>query len=308
MSEIRKVAILGAGALGAFYASKFLSMPQFITTLIATGQRAVKLKENGLTVNGKHFPITTVGPTKECAPVDLIIVALKHHQLATAAPDLHELIGSNTIILSVMNGLDSEEILGRMFGMEKLLYCVVAGIEAVRQDGKVTVTTPGRFYFGEAINRQITDRVNRVKRALDLANIPTEIPEDMIRILWWKFMINVGVNQASAVLRAPYSVFQQSADARLVIKVLMQEVIALAKVTQVNLGESDLEDLESLLITASPQGKTSMLQDLEAGRKTEIDMFAGKILELGSKYCVPTPMNFMIFHLIHALEMHVSHK
>jgi 2-dehydropantoate 2-reductase len=126
----------------------------------------------------------------------------------------------------------------------------------------------------------------------------------MIRMLWWKFMINVGVNQASAVMRAPYGVFQSSPDAQALTEALMREVIVLAQRIGVNLAEQDLDEWHPVLKRLSPEGKTSMLQDVEAGRKTEVEIFGGKVVELGERYGVPTPVNQTVLNIIRVLEQY----
>lgn len=302
MSEIRAVAILGAGAMGAFYAARFFGAPGFSTVLVAGGERGTRLRRQGLKVNGVRYPVAVVAPEETRYPADLILVALKHHQLAGALADLEPLVGDRTVIISVMNGLDSERIIGNRFGREKVLFCIAVGIDAVRSGETVTVAHAGRLVFGEANNARLGPRVRRVQEALDRAGLAWETPEDMIRMLWWKFMINVGVNQASAVLRAPYGVFQRSFHARAVLAALMEEVLVLAAAEQVDLTARDLAAWEGILHSLSPQGKTSMLQDIEAGRPTEVEIFAGKVVELGRTHGVATPVNGAMLHLIRTLE------
>ena len=124
----------------------------------------------------------------------------------------------------------------------------------------------------------------------------------MLRILWWKYMINVGINQASAVLRAPYGIFQTSKEARELMAAAMREVIALAEKLHIALSEQDMADFDPFLMRLSPQGKTSMLQDVEAGRKTEVEMLAGKVMEMGRRLGVPTPVNRMLYDQIRKIE------
>jgi 2-dehydropantoate 2-reductase len=306
MQEIKKVAILGAGAMGAYFAGRFFDTAGFSTALIAKGQRKDRLEKNGLVVNGKAYAIPVLNPDEATSPADLIIVALKHHHLAVAASGLEKLVGSTTTIISVMNGLDSEEYIGSIYGMDKVLYAVSVAIDAVRQGNQITYSKPGKHYFGEAANTKtdLSHRVRRLQQAFDRTGIAYETPPDMIRMLWWKFMVNVGLNQASAVLRAPYGVFQTSSEARGLMEALMKEVIALAGVLEVNLTTRDIEDWYTFQKTLSPQGKTSMLQDIEAGRKTEVEMFAGKVVELGNTRGVPTPVNQTVYRIIRVLEQH----
>ncbi len=296
------VAILGAGAMGSAFAARFAEAPGCKTVLIARGERHDRLAREGLVVNGVPYRLPVVHPEKAAAPADLILVALKHHHLPGAVGDLCNLIGAGTTILSVMNGLDSEETLGAVYGMDKVLYAVSVGIDAVREGNRVTYTKPGKLYFGEATNTPPSERVRRVGTLLDRAAIVHETPPDMIRTLWWKFMINVGVNQASAAMRAPYGAFQSSPEAQALMETLMREVIALAEAEGVDLSEADIRAWYGFMNGLSPEGKTSMLQDVEAGRKTEVEMFAGKVIELGARHGIPTPVNETLLRIIHVLE------
>ena len=304
MLEIQKVAILGAGAMGAYFASRFFDTAGFSTVLIAKGHRLDKLKTKGLVVNGKSYAIPVIHPDEATSPVDLIIVALKHHHLEEAAQGLEKLVGDSTTIISVMNGLESEEYIGSIYGMDKMLYAISVAIDAVRQGNQITYTKPGKHYFAEAINTHLSQRVLRVEEAFDRAGIVYETPEDMIRMMWWKFMINVGVNQASAVMGAPPGVFQKSPEAQGLMEALMKEVIALTDVMDVNLTNRDIEEWYTFLNVLSPQGKTSMLQDIEAGRKTEVEIFGEKVVELGKTHGVTTPVNQTVLQIIRVLEQH----
>jgi 2-dehydropantoate 2-reductase len=304
MQKIRKVAILGAGAMGAYFASRFFDTAGFSTVLIAKENRLDKLTNNGLVINGKPYAIPVIHPDKATSPVDLIIVALKHHHLEKGVQGLEKLIGDSTLIISVMNGLESEEYIGSIYGMDKILYTISVAIDALREGNRVTYTKPGKHYFGHAVNTRPSQRVLRVQEAFDQAGIVHETPEDMIRMLWWKFMINVGMNQASAVMRAPYGIFRTSPEARGLMEDLMEEVIALAQVMNVNLTKRDIEEWYPFINVLSPQGKTSMLQDIEAKRKTEVEIFGGKVVELGKTHSVPTPVNQAVFQIIRVLEQY----
>ena len=304
MQKIQKVAILGAGAMGAYFASRFFDTAGFSTVLIAKGRRLNKLKTKGLVVNGKPYAIPVIHPDEATSTMDLIIVALKHHHLGEAVQGLEKLVGDSTTIISVMNGLESEEYIGSIYGMDKMLYAISVAIDALRQGNRITYTKPGKHYFGEAINTHLSQRVLSVQEAFDRAGIVYETPEDMIRMMWWKFMVNVGVNQASAVMRAPLGVFQKSPEAQGLMEALMKEVIALTDVMDVNLTNRDIEEWYPFLNVLSPQGKTSMLQDIEAGRKTEVEIFGEKVVELGKTHGVTTPVNQTVLQIIRVLEQH----
>lgn len=303
MNAIESVVIQGAGAMGAVYASRFLHAEGIRVAFLARGERAVRLRAEGITVNGTRLdmPVIDAADASDC-PADLVIVALKDRALSGALPDLQAVVGPQTTILSVMNGLDSEATLAAAYGPDKVLYAIAVGIDALREGGAVTFTTSGKIIFGEARNEAPTPRVQCVQAALARAGLAFETPPDMIRMLWWKFMVNVGVNQASAVLRAPYGVFHTHPEAQALMESLMREAIALARAEGVDLREDDIAAWYAFLNTLSPQGKTSMLQDLEAGRPTEVEIFAGKAVALGAAHGIPTPVNQTVLRIIRVLE------
>lgn len=297
-----RISIIGAGAMGAAYASMFYDMNPGCVFLHAGGERFRRLREKGLVVNGRPYCIPVIRPEDRVPPSDLVLVAVKNHHLQEALQEMRNVVGEKTLFLSVMNGIESEEQIGRVYGMEKVLYAVAVGIDALREESVVTYSKKGKLFFGEAANATLTDRVRELRSLFEQAGIVCEIPQDMIRTLWWKFMINVGINQASAVLRAPYGVFQSFPEATQLMESAMQEVIGLAKKAQIHLMEKDIAEWHEFLSKLPPTGKTSMLQDIEAGRKTEVEIFAGKVLSLGRQFQVPTPVNQTLFRILKVTE------
>ncbi|ACH37813.1 2-dehydropantoate 2-reductase [Citrifermentans bemidjiense Bem] len=296
-----KTTIIGAGALGAVYGSLLFNMNPDDVCFIASGERHDRLKNDGVTVNGRRYAIKVAKP-EEATAADLVIVAVKHHHLDEAIADMSKAVGSQTVILSVMNGIDSEERIGAAYGMEKVLYGLSLGIDALREGGAVTYKNLGRILFGERENRESTERVRRIASLFDRAGIAHEVPPDMVRSLWFKYMINVGVNQVSALLGATYGALRNSPEARELMDTAMREVIAVAVAKKVNLSEDDIGEWYKVLATLSAEGKTSMLQDVEAGRKTEVEMLAGTVIELGGRCGIPTPVNRKLFDDLKRIE------
>jgi len=302
MKQIERIVLLGAGAMGSAYASAFYAMDPASVAFAASGARYERLKAGGMVVNGRHYPIPVLAPDDPAPPADLVIVALKHHHLPDALNDLGNRAGAETLFLSVMNGLDSEAIIAARYGQERVLYANAVGIDAQRDGNVVRFSKIGTVVFGEADNTTLSERVRRLQALFDRAAIPHQTPVDMIRAMWWKLMINVGINQASAVLGAPYGVFQTNPEAQAIMEAAMRETVAVAQATGVNLSGQDIADWYPVMNQLHPAGKTSMLQDIEAGRKTEVEVFAGKVLALGRQYGIPTPVNEVLLHAIHVLE------
>lgn len=299
--SIEKIIIIGAGALGAAYGGLLYEMDPKCVCFIASGSRYERLKRDGVVVNGKRYPIAVVGP-EEAAPADLLIVAVKHHHLDKAIAEMKKAIGPETTVLSVMNGIDSEERIGAVYGTDKVIYGLTLGIDAVREGNSVNYKNQGRIFFGEAKNPGMTDRVRRIHELFDRAGIAHVVPPDMIRSLWFKYMVNVGANQVSATLRANYGALRSSAQAGELMDAAMREVIAIARAMNVDLGEKDIGEWYKVLDALHAEGKTSMFQDVEAGRKTEVEMLAGTVIELGKRFGVATPVNQRLYDELKRIE------
>jgi 2-dehydropantoate 2-reductase len=302
LTKINSVVVLGAGAMGASYASRLYEMDRTCISFVASGERYQQLTNDGLVVNNKHYMIPVIAAEDHTHLADLVIVALKQPYLQRALRDLNNLVGDNTIFLSVMNGLDSEPVIGSVFGGEKILLATAVGIDAQRRGNVINYSKGGTIYFGEADNTSLTERVKAVQKFFDRTGIAYKTPVDMLHVMWWKFMINVGINQASAVLSAPYGIFQTSLHAQQIMESAMREVISVAAPEGINLTEEDIQKWYTFMNSLDPDGKTSMLQDIEAGRITEVDIFAGKVIDLGRNYRIPTPVNEFLFHAIKVIE------
>jgi len=301
MKEIKRISIIGLGAIGGAYASRLYEVNPDIM-VIADKERIERYSKQGFLINNKKYNFNYISPDKEVEPADLIIVAVKYNQLDQAIMDMKNHVGKETIILSLMNGIDSEEKIAEVYGYERILYGMCVAIDAQREGCNISYTNIGKIFFGDKENYELTPRVKRLKDLFHKANIPYVIPENMLKSLWWKFMINVGINQVSAVLRAPYRVFQEINEARELMVSTMMEVIILSKKLGINLEEKDIDEFILLMMTLDPNGKTSMHQDIDAGRKTEVEMLSGVVCKLGAKYGVSTPLNDSLYKMIKTIE------
>ena len=182
------------------------------------------------------------------------------------------------------------------------LEWVATNPDAVREDNRITHSRPPLLIFGDEDNTEPSIKVKAVQKILDRVGISDQTPPDMLRMMWWKFMVNVGMNQSSAVTGATYGVYKHSADLRWLKEALMREVIAVAQAEDVDLREEDAMSFYKTLDMIAEDGKTSMLQDIEAGRKTEVELFAPVVIELGEKHGIATPVNKTIFSVIRTLE------
>jgi 2-dehydropantoate 2-reductase len=302
MGTIQRVYLIGLGAVGSAYAAQMNAHEPGLVKVIVDEERRVSYQSEGVKVNGVTHRFALVTPEEAKEKADLILIAVKGYHLAQAANEIRPFVGEKTIILSLLNGISSEEDLGRFYGPEKLLHAFVMATDATREGRSTRYSTLGRIVFGDRERGILSPKVQAVKELFDRTGVPYELPADILREQWGKFMLNVGVNQVSAVLRAPYGVFQQVKEARDLMVLACREVVQIAEKVGINLTADDIPAILRNLDGLAPEGKTSMLQDVEAGRKTEVDIFASTVVALGEKYGVATPVNACLQLMLTTLE------
>ncbi len=301
--KIGKATLIGLGAMGVYFAPKLeahLGHGNF--RVLAGGERKKRLETNGVTVNGVRHRFAVVTPEEHGDPADLIIMAVKDTGLAQAIADIHNQVGPHTVILCVMNGVDSEELLAAAYGWEHVLYSYMR-VSIVMKDGVANFDPEfGKVHFGEARNEQLSEKVLAVKELFDAAGIGYAIDPDMVKGMWFKFMCNVGENLTSALLGVPFGAYHVSSHANAIRRAAMWEVAHIANRLGIDLGAADIDRQEEQIKRLPFPNKPSTLQDLENGRKTEVEMFAGKVVRLGEELGVETPLSWMFYHGIRVLE------
>ena len=303
MKRIQKVTLIGLGAIGTFFAPYLCAhLEKGNFRVLAEGERKTRLETKGVVINGETYRIPVITPELQGDPADLIIIAVKDTGLNQAIEEIGNQVGPDTLILSVLNGIDSEEQVASVYGWERVLYSYMR-VSIGMRDGVANYDPSfGKIHFGEAKNAVLSDRVLRIKELFDGAGIRYNIDEDMIRGMWFKFMCNVGENQTCALLGIPFGAFRGSDHANEIRRAAMREVKAIANCFGVSLSDEDVARQEKTIRGLPFQNKPSTLQDLENKRPTEVAMFAGKVVELGAKLGVETPVNWLFYHGIRVLE------
>ncbi len=297
---MKNVLFLGVGAIGATFASQF-DDAGYNFRVLCDKKRKERYAKEGFIVNKKRYDFNYVTKDEYKDIPDIVIISVKYNDLKDAIEQLDGLMGEKTIILSLLNGIDSEDIIANKFGYDNLLYSFVANGDSTKLGNIVNHSNKGKIVFGEKDGRS-TKKTDIVVTIFNQAQIAYDLSHNIIRDMWWKYMLNIGLNQTTAVLRAPYVVYQNSEYAREVAKAAMIEVIKIANVMNVDLGEEDIDKVFDMIMKLAPTGKTSMFQDVEAERITEVDMLAGRLCELGKKHNIPTPVNKMLYSMIKTIE------
>ena len=300
---IEKVTLIGLGAMGSFFAPRLqagLGPGNF--RVMAEGERRRRLETEGVTLNGVNYHFPIVEPKEIGDPADLVIMAVKDMGLEQAVRDISNQVGEKTQILCVMNGIESEERLAAVYGWEHVLYSFMR--VSIAMDRGVADFDPnsGFVHFGEKHNETYSPRVEAVKELFDRCGIPYKINRDMLKGLWFKFMANVGENMTCALLGIPFGAYRTEESANIIRRAAMREVAVIAQKKGIDIGEAEIEKQEKVVKSLPVGNKPSTLQDLERGRRTEVEMFSGKVIRLGEELGVDTPVNRVLYHGIKVLE------
>ncbi len=299
MKEIKTVAVIGLGNLGVAFGD-YLSgkMPKKDLRFIADSRRIERYEKEKIYCNGKACDFQYVSPEEKGTPSDLIIITVKYQDLAEAVRAIKNQVGPDTVILSALNGITSEAVIAEAYGKDKVLYCVAQGMDGIKAGNRLDFDHMGMLCFGEKEAGIISERVKRVDDFFNRTGFPHEAETDMMKRMWGKLMMNVGVNQAAAVFLCNYGGLQAPGEARDVMIGAMREVIPLSEKEGYPLTEEDLSYWLKVLDSLRPEGKPSMQQDAEAGKTTEVELFSGTVISLGKKYGIACPVNEFLYREI----------
>lgn len=298
--NIQTVGIVGVGAVGSYCLYGLQEALHDKVWVVAEGSRKERLERDGLVINEKAW-YPTVKTAEASKGVDLIIVAVKYGALAEAAEMVQAMAGPHTIVMSLMNGVESEEYLGAHIGMDHIVPAMIK-ISSARQGNKISFNpqkTPGIFYGKGRKGKE--ENVAALRDLFQRSQLRATESEEIERTIWYKFALNVSKNLPQAIIGCGFGAYAVSSHVEALSNYLREEVVAVAKAKGFDISEKDkLERKEAS--AAFQEARFSTLQDLDAKRHTEIEMFAGAMMRMGEALGIPTPYNTFTYHIIKGLE------
>lgn len=302
MEKIRKAALVGAGSLGIMYGQRLTEVFGKESVCFAADRERIRRYEGkGLYFNGNRCDFRYIESGYSLEKADLIIIAVKYTGLPEALEAVAGLVHPETIIISLINGITSENMIARAFGSEHVLYCIAQEMDATKTGNLVEASSLGYLVFNDKTGAE-TEQVRLLKEYLDRAGIPYRTPEDIIYAQWDKLVFNVGLNQSSAVFSANYGEVRKPGRPREVMEAAMREAVRAANAEGIPLTEDNISRWMERLERLSPSGMPSMMQDTRDGRKTEVELFSGTIIELGRRHGFETPVNDWLYQQIQEIE------
>ena len=297
--KIEKVAILGAGAVGSYVIWGLSGRTDIRLGVVAEGQRAERLKQ-GCRINDVTYHPEVWTP-QEAHNADLLIVALKYGALPGAMESIRTITGENTTVMSLMNGVDSEERIAEAVGASHLIYSLIKVASHQEETGFYfdPETTIG-IIFGELSAPHQSERVQAIEQLFENTGIHYRVTEYIREEMWSKFRLNVCNNLPQAILGAGVGCYRDSVHMKAISDGLRRELEAIAKAKGIDISKADAASAHGSAVP--PTARYSTLQDLDAGRHTEIDMFSGALMRMGQELGIPVPYNEYTYHMIKALE------
>jgi 2-dehydropantoate 2-reductase len=307
-----KLAVLGPGALGCLMAALFWEAGAQVSLADYRPERVARLRQQGIQVHtlegGFRVVRVPIGLAAEVGPCDLTIMAVKAYQTEAAARALPALMSQGGMALTLQNGLGNLEVMARIAGPGRLL-AGVGLLGVTRQDeGRIIYAGRGAIYIGVPAGSQVTGA--EVAAVVDLfrqAGLECQAREDIEAVLWEKLVINVGINPLTALLRVPNGALLELAPAWEVAVAAAGEAQAVARAAGLPLSGDPAARLAQVC-TATAANHSSMLQDILAGKQTEIEALNAQVSARGRALGVPTPVNDLLTRLLRAAEQSGSFR
>ncbi|OGX35723.1 MAG: hypothetical protein A3F87_00425 [Omnitrophica WOR_2 bacterium RIFCSPLOWO2_12_FULL_51_24] len=310
-----KITVVGPGALGCLVGASLVKAGEEVWLLDKVPERAKKLNNNGIKVEGLsefHAKVKATCEAKEIGVSELAVICVKSYDTEEAIKETRPVIGENTLLLTLQNGLGNEETIAEIIGQEKVIGGVTAhGATslsdcAVRHAGKGE-TIIGRWYTPPArkdlkkwyIPRR---RLEEVSAVLKKAGFETKISDNIKDVIWSKLIINAGINALSAITRLKNGGLIEYEWTRNIMRQAVLEAVKVAKRRRIDLIYSDpIKKVESICLQ-SANNMSSMLQDFISKDRTEIDYINGAIVSEGKGLDIATPVNSVLTDLVKAVE------
>ena len=294
-----KIAIIGTGGVGGYYGGLLAYQGEEVTFL-ARGAHLEAIREHGLQIKSIHgdvhiVPAKATDDPNQIGQIDLALFCVKTYDTEQLAQEIIPILGNNTVVLSLQNGIDAAERIGRTVGMKHMLAGATWISSAVEAPGVIRqVSQFRRMVLGE-LNGSLTPRLRAIYTAFQNTGITVEMAEDIQKVLWTKFVFISAASSVGSLTRLPIGDYRSVPETRSLIILLMKEVEAVARAQGVALDVDVVEKSLDFVDQVAPQIKASMQIDVELGRRSEIESMIGVIGRKGRLASIATPVADMIY-------------
>ena len=304
-----KIAVLGAGAMGALFGGLLCEGGLDVTLIDVWRDHVETINRHGLKIVGyggdRYIPVAATTDPDSVEPVDVVLVQCKAVYTVEAVKSAHHLFGDDTVAISFQNGLGNEEIIGEIIGGHRVLGGVTAQGASVIEAGVVRNYSDLPSYIGE-MEGGLSERAERIAAAFNRAGLKTHASPDIRHNIWKKLMHNIAVSPTSAIANLTINQVVSLPELRETAFDALNEAALVAKAEGVDL---DVDETKEMVMSIAGEGgtghnKSSLCVDILKQRPSEIDVINGAIVRLGVKHGIPTPVNKTLVAAVKGLESH----
>ena len=300
-----RITVIGAGGVGGYFGAK-LAQGGCDVGFVARGTQLAALREHGLRVEGGpieiHLPKVRVSDDPlELGPADLVLVCVKLWDTENAARAIRPIIGRETAVISLQNGVSKEEMLAQVLGPRAIVGGVCYVAAKILRPGVISQTGKmQRLVFGE-LDGAVSTRTQDFLAACQNSSVEAELSVDIRRAIWEKFVFITGTSATTTTMRLPIGPIRANPRTRRFLLDVMREVVAVGRGHGIPLAENFAEDRLDFCDTLPPTMTSSMQTDLDQGKRLELEWLSGSVVKLGESVNVPTPLNRAVRDI---LELH----
>jgi 2-dehydropantoate 2-reductase len=293
-----RIAIYGAGGAGGYFGARLAQSGEAVH-FIARGEHLHALRTHGIRVDSilGDFKVPAVSATddpSELGAVDMVILGVKAWQVDEAIEGLRHLVGPDTTIVPIQNGVDAPRILAALFG-KKVVGGLARIISYKRGPGHIQHAGADPYIAIGELDKSVSQRCERIRQVFENAGITFEVAADIEAALWQKFLLGASWGGVGAVADAPIGIIRSVPETRRMLERAMGEVMSVARARQIGVPEDTVAKTMAFIDTLPEDGTTSLHRDIAAGHPSELDFWCGAVVRLGREVDVATPLNNFIY-------------
>ncbi len=299
------IVILGSGALGSIFGGRLTEARESVVLIDTWREHVDEMNNNGLNIEGvggsRVIPVRAVTSPKEVeGKVELVIILVKSMDTETTIEDALPIIGNDTLVMTLQNGLGNAERIAEIVGGEKVIAGVTSDGATLLGPGHVRHIALGSTTIGP-LTGEMTERVKETADLLTKAGFHTGLSTDVPSTIWDKLLVNAGINALTAVLRVPNGYLVKHKSAEKLLEMVLKESVEVCRAKGIKLERDPIEYCKQ--VARNTAGNlSSMYQDVLNRRPSEIDYINGAIAREGKRYGIETPVNEVLVKMVKAVE------
>jgi 2-dehydropantoate 2-reductase len=307
-----RIAIFGTGGAGGYFGAQLAGAGEDVV-FIARGAHLDAIRAQGLRIDSPAGeilirPAQATDDPAQVGEVDVVLLGVKAWQVTEAAEAMRPMIGPATVVVPLQNGVEAPSQLAALLGADHVLGGLCGTFSWVTAPGRIRSIGASHFVkFGELDNRH-SDRTQQLRRIFEHAGVKVEVPADIHKALWEKFLLVASFGSVGAVTRAPIGAIRMMPETRRLLEWCMREVVAVGTARRVALATAVVADTMAFVDTLAPNATTSLQRDIIEGKPSELEAWSGAVIRLGQELGVATPLHEFIYHCLLPQELRARGK